>query len=46
MALQDEELIALNGGAVKYGLWTIIGGAITFLIGIIDGYLRPLPCNR
>lgn len=46
MALQDEELMTLTGGAIKFGLWTIIGGAITFIIGIIDGYLRPLPCNK
>lgn len=46
MALQDEELMTLTGGAVNYGLWTIVGGVITFVIGIIDGYLRPLACNR
>lgn len=46
MALQDEELMSLTGGAIKYGLWTVIGGVITFIIGIIDGYLRPLSCNK
>lgn len=46
MALQDEELIELTGGAIKYGLLTVIGGVITFIIGIIDGYLRPLACNK
>lgn len=46
MALEDEELMTLTGGAAKYALWTIIGGVITFVIGIIDGYLRPLTCNK
>ena len=46
MVLQDEELMNLTGGAVKYGLITIIGGVLTFIIGVIDGYLRPLTCNK
>lgn len=46
MVLNDDELTNVTGGAVKYGLIAIIGGIITFIIGVVDGYLRPLPCNR
>jgi hypothetical protein len=36
----------VNGGAFKYGAWIIIGGIFTLIAGIIDGYLRPLTCNK
>lgn len=45
MALQDKELMAISGGGFKYGLAALIGGIVTFLIGVVDGYLRPLSCN-
>lgn len=41
--LKDTELKQINGGGV--GTWLFIGGAIVFLIGVIDGYVRPLACN-
>ena len=45
----NDELILINGGGKK-GLWTTIGLALgvlgTLLAGIIDGYLRPLSCNK
>ncbi len=44
--LAQKELINVKGGAIN---WITIGiglGAVaTFLIGVIDGYLRPLSCN-
>lgn len=41
--LNDNELKAINGGGI--GAWLLIGGGIVFLIGVIDGYVRPLACN-
>ncbi len=42
--LNDKELMTINGG-FSFGLGLIIGGGITFLIGVIDGFVRPLKCN-
>ena len=41
--LNSRELKEINGGGV--GVWLLIGGGIVFLIGVIDGYVRPLTCN-
>ena len=44
--MNKEELINIKAGVSKV---FIIGGicvAISFLIGVIDGYLRPLSCNK
>lgn len=47
MKLTETELMAVKGGA--FGLKTAIivgvGGLITLLVGIIDGYINPLKCN-
>jgi len=41
--LDEKELLNYNGGKS----WIIFAGAsiITFLIGVLDGYMRPLKCN-
>ncbi len=41
--LNMNELQAINGGGI--GTLFIIGGGLVFLIGVIDGYVRPLACN-
>lgn len=45
--LTNEELLNINGGAIKIALsrWLIGGGIATFIIGVINGYLRPLTCS-
>lgn len=42
--LNEKELKEINGG---WSLTSIlgIGSIFTFLIGIVDGYLRPLSCR-
>ncbi len=42
--LENEQLKKINGGGV--GAWFLIGGIIVFLIGVADGYVRPLACNN
>ena len=42
--LEERELKELKGGA-SVGTYIIIGGIIVFLIGVVDGYIRPLKCN-
>ncbi|MBR3362799.1 MAG: class IIb bacteriocin, lactobin A/cerein 7B family [Bacilli bacterium] len=46
MYLTKKELLEINGGAVNWTVVSIIGTAITFIAGIIDGYLNPIKCNK
>ncbi|MDD3048434.1 MAG: hypothetical protein PHQ89_00385 [Bacilli bacterium] len=43
--LTKKELLAVEGGFAVWGLLGIFGG-ISFIIGIIDGYIRPKKCNK
>lgn len=43
--LEKEEMLKINGGAISAGVWALIGGAIVFMIGLVDGFVRPLKCN-
>lgn len=33
-------------GGFKFGVFFSAASIVTFLIGIIDGYMRPLKCNN
>lgn len=46
--LTAEELHKINGGGIKVGIGTylLIGGIGTFIIGFINGILRPLSCSK
>lgn len=43
--MQKEELINIKGGVnwVTLGIGSTL---VSFLIGLVDGYLRPLKCNK
>lgn len=43
--LNDNELLNIDGGKTNYSLFVAAVGVVTFIIGVIDGYLRPLKCN-
>ena len=44
--LTKEELNSVEGGLLKnFTAWGLIGAGVTFIIGVINGYLRPLPCK-
>lgn len=44
--LNNEELTKINGGGVlSKSLWGLIGGAVVFLIGVLDGIVSPKKCN-
>jgi len=43
--LNDNELLNISGGAISFGVFAAIAGTITFLIGVIDGFTRPLKCR-
>lgn len=48
MVLENNELISIVGGATskKIGLGVIFAALGSFIVGIIDGFLRPLACNK
>ncbi len=43
--MSDEELMNIEGGMIKPYFYGILSGVVTFLIGLVDGILRPLKCN-
>ena len=43
--LSEKDLKNINGGISIWGIIGAIAAAI-FGIGVIDGYVRPLKCNR
>lgn len=45
--LSSEELHSISGGGIKLsiGAYMILGGAASFIIGLFNGYLRPLGCS-
>ena len=42
--LTVSELQQINGG-IRIGLGMAIAAGISFIIGVIDGYIRPLACR-
>ena len=46
MELTNKELNSVVGGISLAGKFIIIGGIISFVIGIFDGFTRPLKCNN
>lgn len=44
--MNNEELFNVKAGISKGFILGGIGVIISFLIGVVDGYLRPLSCNK
>ena len=44
--LKEEELTNISGGAWKLGLVGAIIAGSAFIIGVIDGFLRPYSCRK
>lgn len=44
--MSNKELYEVKGGVSKTFIVGGVGVILSFLIGIIDGYLRPLSCNK
>ena len=44
--INKQELKNITGGAFRIGIGIGIAAGITFLIGVIDGYVRPLACRK
>ena len=43
--LNKNELMSIEGGGNAVAIGLAIAAGITFIIGVIDGYVRPLKCN-
>lgn len=43
--ISKEELKNIEGGGISIGTGLFLGGFITFLVGLFDGYVRPLACR-
>ena len=43
--LTKNELLDIEGGSVSLGVCLVIGAGIVFLLGVIDGLVRPLECR-
>lgn len=44
--MKEKELQKISGGATKWVTLGVIGGLIAFLSGFLDGFVRPLSCNK
>ena len=43
--MTKDELLNIDGGAIRWGIAALITAGITFIAGVIDGIVRPLNCN-
>jgi hypothetical protein len=44
--INNSELLEIKGGATKYFYGIGIGAIVSFIVGVVDGYMRPLSCHR
>lgn len=44
--LNNQQLSKISAGGFSAGLAMAIVAGLTFIAGIIDGYVRPLPCHK
>ena len=46
IVLNNEEMLNVKGGALKFKvLSAIVGGVTVFILGFIDGIVHPKRCN-
>lgn len=43
--LSNKELENITGGGIHWGVFAIVGVALSLIAGILDGYYRPMKCN-
>ena len=43
--LNNEEMMNVKGGALSFKVAGLIGGALVFLIGFVDGLINPKRCR-
>lgn len=43
--INDNELKTIQGGGFSWGIAVGIVAAVTFIVGVVDGYINPIKCN-
>ncbi len=43
--MNNTELKEIYGG-VSWGVWSLIGSAVTFILGLLDGIINPMKCGQ
>ncbi len=43
--LENNKLKEITGGFITLKAASLIGAGIVFIIGVVDGFVRPLKCN-
>lgn len=43
--INSEELLNIKGGAIKWGIIGLVAAGISFLVGVLDGLVRPFKCR-
>lgn len=43
--IEEKELFQIKAGASKWTVGFVVGAVISFVAGLIDGFMRPLSCN-
>lgn len=43
--IDEKELEQIDGGGFSWGIAAGIAAAITFIIGLVDGYVNPTACK-
>lgn len=43
--IKEEKMLEITGGAVSKSVLLAIAAAGVFIVGVFDGFFRPLKCN-
>lgn len=43
--IDDKQLSKIQGGGFSWGVAAGIIAVVTFIVGIVDGYINPIKCN-
>ena len=43
--INNEQLKEVKGGGINWGIAAGISAALSFIIGVIDGWINPAKCN-
>lgn len=44
--LANDEMYEIIGGAAKkLGVWTVVGGIVSFVVGIFNGFFQTKSCK-
>lgn len=44
--LSEEKLYEISGGGLSKSFYLALAAAGVFIIGVFDGFFRPLKCNK